>query len=574
VFCGHNIFEAKRREQAPADRVDCGLLCPPAMRTLSWLTIFYLLSACDGLMLGLSAGDVSPGTAPARSSTAVPPEPDKPPMAEAPCVDAPPLVPMPMMRLTSAQYRRSVSAVLGVPVTLPSMPADPVGRFWSTSSQTYFSRDEVVSWTVEARRLADTADIERLAACQSADDECVSAFIARVGRQMMRRPLAASDTQRLRRVYDGVRSASNHVTALRAVLEVVLQSPRVLYQVDADGETFDDYTRIQRLSFALWNRAPDEALLTLASQGTLSSPGAVDRLARSMVRDERAFETLRLFHRQWMRADDVAELRKLPSTYPAFTPAVAAALSASYDATLEDIMSEGGGRFEDLFTWSATWVSAPMKPYIGVDVPATGGPFRIAVDMERTAGLLTSPAVMASLATQSNSSPIVRGNFIFSQVLCGTTGSPSGQILPSTFDDEVKPMRQRVEQHTSSPACASCHVKMDPPGFALENYDGMGAWRTVDLGFPVDSSGGLAGTDADYTAAGAGALGRAIAKSRQARRCYVKTWIDALSGFAAMTSPQACEVSDLERALGRGGIRELLVAAVSRPAFLSQPDSH
>ncbi|MBL8956461.1 MAG: DUF1592 domain-containing protein [Myxococcaceae bacterium] len=471
-----------------------------------------------------------------------------------------------MMRLTKTQYRRSVEQLTGTPVPPSALPLENRSRYSSDGTSNPPTLDELKAIAQVARTVAAGLDPRQMAQCGTrSDSDCADRVIEQWGLKVYRRPLEPDERARLRALYQQALGAGPHVEALRAVVQVMLQSPRFLYQIEpgAAGDPLDGFALAQRLSLALWNSPPSDALLAAAQRGALDDEAGLRAEAAQMLAAPNALHKLEEFHLQWLSADAVTSVGKVAEVFPSFTPTLAAGFRDEAQAMIRDIFTEGDGRFATLFRWNRIRLGPATARAYGLPQPVSE-PTTVERDPTQHAGVLTLPAVMAVLARPAEGSPIKRGNFVYGHLLCGRIGFPSNLTLPPP--SEAASTRERVEAHTSAEGCASCHRILDPPGFALEHFDGMGLYRTDDHGKKVDAHGGLEGSDRNYVGVGAALLGSALAESAQAERCYTKNWLDVLNGEPT-ESASACGTDQLSLILRRDGVRAMLLAAVTRPEF-------
>jgi hypothetical protein len=272
------------------------------------------------------------------------------------------------------------------------------------------------------------------------------------------------------------------------VVMMVLKSPRFLY-VDLDGARPPAYETASRLSFALWDSLPDDALLAAAAAGQLASRDQIAAQARRMTSDPRFDAKLREFILQWLKIDQVRELRKDAALFPEFTPAVATDLRMSLELFLDDVLSDERADFRNLLLADYLYLNGRLGPLFGADVPADA-PFRKVVSPSDRAGVLSHPYLMAAFADTSVSSPIRRGVFVTRSLLGRTLRPPPDAVTPiaPTLHPDLT-TRERTALQTSAQACQSCHGMINPLGFPLERFDAVGRVRAAENHRPIDASG-------------------------------------------------------------------------------------
>jgi Protein of unknown function (DUF1592)/Protein of unknown function (DUF1588)/Protein of unknown function (DUF1585)/Protein of unknown function (DUF1595) len=288
-------------------------------------------------------------------------------------------------------------------------------------------------------------------------------------------------------------------------LRRVLVSPKFLMRVEPDpagvapGTAFQlpDLALASRLSFFLWSSLPDDELLRVAGQGTLRTPAVLAQQARRMLADPKSRALIENFAGQWLHLRNLKN--KIPNSneFPDFDDNLRQAMLTETELFVASIIREDRNVL-DLMTADDTFVNEDLAKHYGIP-NVYGSHFRrvILADDARK-GLLGKGAILMVTSHAHRTSPVLRGKWILENI-AGSPPPPPPEVVPP-FEEEVearKPrsVRERMEQHRKNPACASCHRVIDPVGFALENFDAVGAWRTRDggtLGNPVDASGQLA----------------------------------------------------------------------------------
>jgi hypothetical protein len=222
-----------------------------------------------------------------------------------------------------------------------------------------------------------------------------------------------------------------------------------------------------------------------------------------------------------------------------------------------------------LLLGSYTFLDATLASYYGITADVGEQLVRVELPAgSHRGGFLRMGALHAALGKYATTAPVLRGKFVRTKLLCQTLPPPPDNVEfePPDVDPDAT-ARERHSEHTQSPECASCHVLMDPIGFGFEHYDGAGAWRAVENGFPIDASGDLVGTqDADGPFDGVDALAERLAGSEEARACLVTQWFRYAYG-REVTHRDACTLESLDDAFADGDVRELVLAPVQTDAF-------
>lgn len=390
---------------------------------------------------------------------------------------------------------------------------------------------------------AETADavrdrIGRLAGAgpDAADRvEKLRAFAGSFAERAFRRPLDA--VQRERHVDRPFAESPDPDTAIERAVLLALSSPRFLFREPTDA---DPWSAASRLSFALWDSLPDRELSEAAARGELDTPERVEAQVRRMLLDRRARAKIDDFLLGWTRIDLAPEGAKDQSHYPGFGADTAADLRTSLRLFLDDVAfpsprvdDAGPGRpadFRRLFTAEEVWLNGRLAPFYGVDLPAGAGFRPVRLDDGRRAGVLTHPALLSVFAYSGASSPIHRGVFLVRGVLGNVLKPPAEAVAPLAPD--LHPglsTRARVTLQTSPVACQVCHSVINPLGFTLEEWDGIGRRRTEDGGGPIDASGSYVPRHGDPVSFnGARELGAWVASSRDAQEAFLQALFHAL----------------------------------------------
>ncbi len=268
-------------------------------------------------------------------------------------------------------------------------------------------------------------------------------------------------------------------TGLKRSLLLTLESPRFLFRESPAGaEGFDTAAR---LSFGLWDSIPDQPLWDAAARGQLTTPDQIRRQAERMVDDRRTRAKVRDFLFAWLRVDLGPEIAKDATAFTGFSPAVAADLRTSLELFLDDCLWNGPADFRRLFLADTIPVNGRLAPLYGAALPRDAGFTPVRLDDGRRGGLLAHPYLLSVLAYADTSSPIHRGVFLARNVLGNTLKPPQEAVVPLAPDLHPElTTRERVALQTKAVACQSCHTVINPLGFALEEFDAIGRYRTVE----------------------------------------------------------------------------------------------
>lgn len=548
----------------------------------------------DDPKLGLddAVGDdgAGPGASPPGSLPG-PGEPTTPETVAALCEDRA-VATQPLRRLSSGQYGNTMRDLFGSELSQRVL-ADSL--FPRTVIERGFANDaeaNVVN-TAESNAIEDNA--ERIAALVLQDpdafltlmpcggvsasdassvDGCIDEFIAQFGRRAYRRPLTAGETTILRDLYDLVRQDGTATEAFSAVVQLMVQSPALLYRAERGQDEvvpgmlrLDSYEMASRLSYFLLDSMPDETLFQEAEAGRLTTPDEVAAQARRLM-DSPVFESvLDTFHRDWLQLYHLED-GKNAAQFPGFTADVQASLMQEVGRFVSYIVNEGDGSVQSLLSENRVPLDATLAAYYGVSAGADGEP----VELAGRAGLLTLASTMAAQARTDRTDPIHRGLFVQSEVLCNDLPS-----LPADVDTQTTLMgtsdlptaRQRLAPLLEDPSCSFCHQQFNPTGLGLENFDAVGLWRDVENDTDIDPSGQVT-VDGEVVPFDTPLqLTDAIAGSIQARDCYARQWFR--SSVGRHEAPQdLCSIASVTLAAteSNGDIRAMLEAIVRTDAFM------
>jgi len=374
----------------------------------------------------------------------------------------------------------------------------------------------------------DSPSRRRILVCQptSANEEtaCATKIVSALARRAYRRQVTSDDMQTLLGFYRTARATGTFDTGIRAALERLLTSPDFLFRIETDPEKIaagtayrlSDVELASRLSFFLWSSIPDEELLDLAIRGRLGNPGVLDQQVRRMLAEPRARGTLiDNFFGQWLQTRNVWLLTPDANTkFPWFDDNLRAAMVRETELFLDDQL-KADRSIADLLTADSTFVNEQLARHYGM-TGVYGSHFRrVTLTDENRWGLLGKASVLAVTSYPTRTSPTTRGKWLLENILAAPVPPPPPNANTNLDESKIgksATVREMLEQHRANPVCASCHARMDPLGFSLENFDAVGQWRTTDGDAPIDATGVLLdGTKVD----GPAALRRALVARRE-----------------------------------------------------------
>ena len=336
---------------------------------------------------------------------------------------------------------------------------------------------------------------------QSEERACASTILSTIARRAYRRPVTKSDLDGLLTFFDQGRNDGRSFDAgVQLALERVLVDPDFLLRIYRDSPTKEPTYRLSdlevasRLSFFLWSSVPDDRLLTLAESSQLTRPATLDREVRRMLADPRATSALvDGFAAQWLNLRRVGEVVVDPDRYPTYDDSLLQAFSRETELFIASTLREDRSVAE-LLNANYTFVNERLARHYGIP-DVYGSRFRRVTftNAQQRGGLLAHGSILATTSYPDRTSPVLRGKFLLNNILGLPTPPPPPGVdtnLAEVKGNGTPPtIRERLALHRSSPTCASCHSVIDPLGFALEQYDAIGAFRTVDeSGRPVDAT--------------------------------------------------------------------------------------
>lgn len=335
----------------------------------------------------------------------------------------------------------------------------------------------------------------------STGEVCVNRILTNLARNAYRRPVTESEVADLKQFVDMALAEGEPIEkGIEVALQAILVSPHFLFRIERDLYPNDperlhritDVELASRLSYFLWNSMPDDELLQLAERGELRQPAVLDAQVTRMLADEKAFAMAENFAGQWLEIRNLDSIRPDPEKFPEWGPELRDAMRRETQLFFDAILRENRPIVEFLDA-RYTFLNEYLAGYYGIE-GVSGPEFRrVDITTDQRGGVLGQGSVLAVSSYPTRTSVVIRGKYILQNIL-GSPLPPPPPDVPALDEEALGvsvSLRQQMEKHRSNAICASCHSRMDPLGFALENYDAVGKWRTMDGSFPVDSSGVL-----------------------------------------------------------------------------------
>jgi hypothetical protein len=351
-----------------------------------------------------------------------------------------------------------------------------------------------------------TASRTRVFACQPAagrdEERCAGQILLALARRAFRRPVDLRDVAPLVRFYQQGRAAGGFERGIEAAVERLLIDPEFLFRIERAPETvaaggvypLSDVALASRLAFFLWSSIPDDELLDLAERGRLSDPRVLDQQIRRMLADDRSRALVQNFFGQWLQLRGVQGQAPDPNLFPEFDENLREAFARETDLFLEAQLREDRPVLE-LVAADYTYLNERLARHYQI-ANVSGSRFRrVRLPDDRRGGLLGMGSVLMVTSYGNRTSPVLRAKWLLENLLGTPPPPPPGDVPP--FPPETgengapRSVRERLVQHRRNPACSGCHAPMDPLGLALENFDAVGKWRTLEANAPIDASGVL-----------------------------------------------------------------------------------
>jgi len=428
-------------------------------------------------------------------------------------------------RLNRTEYQRTLRDLLGIDYDAAGaagIPAEATGGVFDNVAATldippvllekYFTAAELALERLYAGAAKNPKDAARqkydallqpLPGKERDEGQAARAVVERFVGRAFRRPATPAELKRFLDLHAQARAkGETYENAIRLVFKAVLVSPHFLFRIEACTAPADQPVRVSdhdlavRLSYFLWSSMPDAELLNLAAQGKLAEPAVLEAQVRRLLADPKGRALTDNFAGQWLQLRKLADARPSTAFFPTFTPRLRQAMRDEVALFFDKLREEDRGVLE-LLDADYTYVNEDLAKHY--NLPGVQGPQlrRVALKPEdHRGGLLGMAAILTMTSHTSRTSPTLRGKYIL-DVIFGEPPPPppadAGTIDEKPRGKEPKTFRELLAQHASQAACASCHAKIDPLGFGLENFDAVGRFRATAGDAPIDATGSLPG---------------------------------------------------------------------------------
>lgn len=335
-------------------------------------------------------------------------------------------------------------------------------------------------------------------ASAAAELPCAKRIVAALARRAYRRPVGAADLAPLLRLYAAERARSDFEHGVEAAVEGVLVSPHFLFLIEHDPagsapgsvHRIGDLELASRLSFFLWSSIPDDTLLGLAEKGSLQKPAILDAQVTRMLADPRAAALTRNFAGQWLYLRNLDQQRPDITAFPKFDARLRTAMASETEMFFDHVVRTNRSVL-DFIAADYTFLNQRLAEHYGIAGVNGTAMRRVSLDpAAHRGGLLGQASILTVTSYGNHTSVVKRGKWILENFLAAAPPPPPPDVpaLVTVHGGRQLNARQQLELHRANPACAGCHVKMDPLGFALENFDAVGAYRLIDAGQTIDPS--------------------------------------------------------------------------------------
>ena len=408
-------------------------------------------------------------------------------------------------RLNRAEYNNTVRDLLGTSLR----PADAFPPDGATAG--FDNNASALTLSTTALRLMESAAetlaaeatdpsgaaFKRIAPCTGTSVQpCVEQFVQSFGLRAWRRPLVEEEVTAMVAVAESglEKFQETYAQQVERALLAFLVSPHFLFRVELDADPqstvphpLGAYEQASRLSYFLWSSMPDDALLASAKDGSLLTDVGLGKQLERMLSDQRAQAFSENFAGQWLQLRAAAVFTPDAQLFPSWNMALRDDLLQQTKLSFADLL-DGTSTLGDLFLSDSTYLNDRLAAFYGLAAPGSSELKKVRLPAGPRRGLLGQGAVLSAQSLPVRTSIVHRGQFIQEHLFCSPVPPPPANVPTLPPATATGSQRQRLEAHVSSPVCAACHNAMDPYGFVLEQFDAVGALRTLDGDVPIDTS--------------------------------------------------------------------------------------
>ena len=492
-----------------------------------------------------------------------------------------------LRRITETQYRRTIADVFGPGIKINAR-FEPEKReegllaigsaelsLTSSGFEQYFALAISISDQALDEKKRATSVPCKPANPNQADDGCARQFVERYGKLLFRRHLTESETlARLKTASAGTERSGDFYVGLKLALTSLLAAPEFLFRVETaepdpinSGQyRLDGYTKASRVSFLLWDSGPDQELLAAARDGAIHTEAGLQQQLSRMISSPRFEDGVRAFFTDMLQLDGFENLVKDPAIYPKFNQTVSDSAKEQTLRTIIELLVRKRRDYRDLFTSNETFINRPLAAVYRIPFASNNewAPYTFPQSSERS-GILTQVSFLSLFAHPGTSSPTRRGIKVLEIFLGEPTPEPPANVdFSKVRDSSQGTVRGRLLDHMNNKGCAGCHRRTDPPGLALEHFDGLGQLRTTENGMSIDVSAELDGVKFE----GAQGLGKLLQDDPRVPASLVRN-VYAYGVGRKKEERDESYLSDQTRAFARNGYRlpDLMAQIASSPEF-------
>lgn len=446
-----------------------------------------------------------------------------------------------LRRITETQYRHTIADVFGPRIKVEAR-FEPERReegllalgsamlsLTSSGFEQYFSLASAIAEQVLSEKERGAIVRCTPADATKSDNACARTFIAGYGELLFRRPFTQPEIDsRLQAAALGADQSKDFYAGLKLALTSMLVAPDFLFRIesaqsdpaDPTQQRLDGFTKASRLSYLLWDTAPDAELLNAARSGAIHSQSALEKQIERMIASPKFEAGARAFFADMFQLDGFGNMVKDPMIYPKFSQSVAEASREQMLLRTVDLLVTEKGDYRDLFTSDETFINRSLAAVYNVPYPSKAAwtTYTFPPESERS-GILTDIGFLSLHSHPGTSSPTRRGIKVLEIFMCMATPQPPADVDFSKVQDSTKgTVRGRLLDHMENEGCSGCHRKTDPLGLALEHFDGLGQLRTLENGMPIDVTAELK----DAKIEGAEGVGEYLRNEPRVASCLVR----------------------------------------------------
>ncbi len=480
-------------------------------------------------------------------------------------------------RLTDLQYKNTLKELLGPDFPAEDVLTDPAVNGFHVDADaalvTDLTAELLMNYSERAAAWAMDNQRWRLANCNNHEASCHEQVVREFGRRAFRMDLSDEQIQPYLQLFAAEETFD---AGLHVVISTMLQSPYLLYrrelgEPDAQAPglvRLTPYEIASELSYMLTDAPPNESLMRRVSEGRLSTQDDIDQAASELLSSEQAKQGLAHFVQGWLEIDNLDIKAKDPSVFDLSL----SLRQAMVDETSQFFISlfESGGTIGDLYGANHTMLNEPLSQFYGLSVSSGDSFSRVELSGQRPTGILGHASFLTQHALPENSSPVQRGLIVRERLLCQDL-PPVPANLDTNLSDpaEFSTNRERYRVHSEDAVCKECHDRIDPVGFAFEEYDAFGRYRSMENGLPIDATGELDDVvGGPIPLDGVQSLSDYLAGSDEARSCFIRYWSYYAHGRAEWEQYE-CNHDGIRAEVAEQGdsLRDTLLAIVHAPHF-------